>query len=156
MQRQEERVFEDEGQPKLRIMCTQHAALQSFRLMGRLGKLLGPALRTFRGVKFKGQDVGALAPMLASLFEDMDSDKIESLTKDILAGCLAVGVGGKALSLDSAENIDLVFSGRLLTMFKVMAFALEVNYRDFQKGLSDGAKKENGVAESPTAELPSP
>lgn len=140
MQRQEERSFEDKDQPKLKIFCTQHAALQAFRLMGRLGKLLGPALQSFRGVKFRGQDIGTLAPMLATLFEQLDPDQAESLAINLMEGCLAVGVGSKAIPLNNAENIDLVFGGRLMTMFKVMAFAAEVNYKDFVGGLRDGGQ----------------
>lgn len=135
MQRTEERVFTD-AEGDITVKSTQHAALPAFRLMGRLGKLLTPALSQFKGVKFKS-DVSSLAPVLAALFERLDPAESDSLAIQVLCNTLVVA-GGKAVTLTSADAINQVFSGRLLSMFKVMAFAVEVNYKDFFLGLPSG------------------
>lgn len=43
------------------------------------------------------------------------------------------------VALTDQKAIDRVFSGRLRTMFKVIEFAVEVNYGDFKEGSEDPA-----------------
>lgn len=131
------------------VKSTQHAALPAFRLMGRLGKLLTPALAGFKGIKFKS-DVSSLAPVLAALFERLDPSESDSLAIQVLCNTLVV-TGGKATTLATATDINNVFSGRLLAMFKVMAFAVEVNFKDFFLGLPSGAAE---VKTEPEPESP--
>lgn len=140
MQRCEDRIFTDE-QGQLDVKTTQLPAMRAYKLICRLAKLFGSSLDSLRGVGFKA-DVKNLLPVLTELFNNLDEDEAEKLALKILAGTLVVG-NGKAVGLTSADAIDGVFSGRLLMMLKVMAFALEVNYRDFFRELlktADGLK----------------
>lgn len=128
MQRTEDRVFTDD-QGTMEVKTTQLPAIRAFRLMNRLAKLVGGSLVGLRGVGFKA-DVKHLAPVLAELFDRLDPDEAEQLVLQILNATLVVS-NGKAISLHNNDAIDGVFGGRLMTMLKVMAFALEVNYKDF-------------------------
>ncbi|HEY6018998.1 MAG TPA: hypothetical protein VIY48_03630 [Candidatus Paceibacterota bacterium] len=47
--------------------------------------------------------------------------------------------GKKLITFDKAESLDRVFSGKLKTMFDVLAHAIEVNYGDFNEGSTDPA-----------------
>lgn len=128
MQRTEDRTFTDE-QGTLDVKTTQLPAMRAFRLLNRLAKLVGGSLGALRGVGFKA-DVKHLAPILAELFDRLDPEETDALALQILGGTLVVA-NGKAVSLHNADAIDGVFGGRLMTMLKVLAFALEVNYKDF-------------------------
>ena len=132
MQKCEERAFADEA-GTLQVKTTQLPALRAFRLLSRLGKLLGPSLGKLRGVGLKS-DASALTPAIAALADSLDPDQIEALAVQILEGTLVVD-GKQARTLNTAAAIDDVFGGRLMTMFKVMAFAIEVNFRDFFRAL---------------------
>ncbi len=136
MQKTEQRDFtDDEG--LLQVHSTQLPALRAFKLMTRLGKLLGPSLAQLKGVKLKAK-ADALLPVLTTLFEALEPDEAESLAQQILEGTLVIA-GGKSVTLNSQPAIDAVFGGRLLSMLRVMSFAVEVNYRDFFRGLAPGA-----------------
>lgn len=136
MQKTEQRDFtDDEG--LIQAHSTQLPALRAFKLMTRLGKLLGPAMGQLKGVKLKAK-ADALLPVLTALFESLEPDEADGLAQQILEGTHVVA-GGKAVTLNSAPAIDAVFGGRLLLMLRVMAFAVEVNYRDFFRGLAPSA-----------------
>lgn len=133
MQKQEERQFSDESGTII-ATTTQLPALRSFRLLTRLGKLMGPAIGRLKGVGLKS-DMSALLPALMSLFDNLEPDDVDSLTLQILEGTV-VEVGGRPTVLSSTEGVNRVFGGRLFLMFKVMVFAIEVNFRDFFRELT--------------------
>lgn len=152
MQKTESKEFTDD-QGTLRVQSMQLSALRAFRLMGRLGKLLGPALTQLKGVKFRGTNSAALLPALAALFESMDPEEAETLAVQVLEGTMVVH-GDKFVTLNTVETINAVFGGRLMTMLKVMVFAAEVNFRDFFTTLTQPA--EAGDAAPVAAADPAP
>lgn len=145
MQKSIDRTFEDE-QGKLTCTTTQLPALQAFKLLAKLGKLMGPALGALKGVKLT-QDKSKLVPALTTLLAGLDPDDSEALVVQILAGTIAIH-GGKVVELKQAA-IDSVFGGRLILLFQVMAFALEANFADFFRGLAPGGGEAPAPAESP-------
>lgn len=139
MRKQEsQNLSDDEG--TVMVTCTQHAGIPAMRLLARLGKLVGPAAGA----------LGNLATLAAAIIERLDEDSVESLICQVLSESqvAVVGVGVKALN--SAANINDVFSGRLLLLSRTLAFALEVNYGDFWEGVTEAlaamAPKDPGPA----------
>lgn len=126
--------------PGLEISTQQHPATRGFRLLTRLAKTLGPVLGALGGIEDLNADLmsTALAPVLAGALSHVDPSEAESLMQEILV-CTDVIVsdGGKPRRIDlmSQENIDTVFDGRLLDLFKVVAHAIRVNFSDFIGGL---------------------
>lgn len=109
--------------------CTQFAAMRAFTLFGRLVKTIGPAISVLSGAN-PDDDVAILTPMLAAALKDLEPEAASSLAAEVLAGTIAI-VDGKNVALNSTQNIDRVFTGRLPTMFRALAFAVKTNYSDF-------------------------
>jgi len=148
VQKTEERTFTGEDGSSVLVKTTQLPALRSFRLLARLGKLMGPALGSLKGIKLKS-DVASLVPALMRLSETLDPDEIESLASQVLEGTLVVS-HGRAVPLQSVDQINGVCAGDLMLLFKLMAFAVEVNFRDFFRGFSQ-AVVPNGPPDAPDA-----
>lgn len=128
----------------LQVRTAQLPALQAYDLLTRLGEIITPALTviaSLEGEALLDQDLGALAPVLASVFAKIKGAEGKALIKDTLA-LTSVVEDGSLIELTSQARIDEAFTGRLLTMFKVMAFAIRVNYRDF----IDAAKAKAALA----------
>jgi hypothetical protein len=103
---------------------TQLGFATSRKLLVRITKSLGPALALFMGAgKISAKDFG-------EALEGVDDAELEHLSA-VLEDVIQFGNGaGKWPQLDKA-NREIVFSGRILTFFKVLGFALEVQYADF-------------------------
>ncbi len=120
----------------LKFGTQQYAAMRSFELMGKLASTIGPALGAL-SMADEGTDLDKFAPVLASALRDVDPTKLGGLVIDVLSGTTAtITEEGKVarVDLNSTKNVDRVFSGRLMTMFKVLLHALKVNYSDFGFG----------------------
>ncbi len=107
---------------------TQLPAMKSLRMFARLGKLFGPAItKGLAGMDIKDLsklDVGLLGAAFGELFTSVSENDLESLTRDLLA----------ATTIDNVlllPVIDLKLQGQPLTILKLLAFALEVNYKSF-------------------------
>jgi hypothetical protein len=128
-------------------------ARRAARLGARLLRLSGPLLSKLDGVKMS-DDVSVLASAMISLFQTVDDDELESLQAEILCGTsVKITLPGKKkpdnVDLLDGDMIDLVFTGRLATMYKAMKFAVEVNFADFFDMLRSVAAKKR-VATPPT------
>lgn len=145
MQKTEERTFAGENGSSVVAKTTQLPALRSFKLLARLSKLVGPALGSLKDIKLKA-DVAALVPALMRLSETLDPDEIEGLAVQVLEGTIVV-TGGRAVPLQSIDAINGACAGDLMLLFRLMAFAVEVNFRDFFRGFSQtlGAKSAPAV-----------
>lgn len=110
---------------------TQFPAMQAFEMFGRLVKTIGPAFGVL-GTADGQAEIASLAPALAGAFKDLDPTAATQLASDILQMTSAT-FAGKHLPL-TPENINIVFSGRLMDMFRVLVFAIRVNYADFFEG----------------------
>lgn len=125
----------------LTVETTQFPAMRAFTLLGKLVKVAGPALGALSGVD-ASTDLTTLGPVIASALSDLDPDAATTLALEVLASTVAkleTPTGIRNVALNSRENIDLVFSSRLRTMFQVLGFAISVNYRDFIPGSAPAA-----------------
>lgn len=115
----------------LEVTTTQFAALRSLRLMTRLGAILAPMLAGVETLALGMKaDLKDLAPILAEVFSNLTPDVADTLAREILCNTIVV-MDGKKFELTSAAQIDMVFSGKVLAMIQSIAFAVEVNFRDF-------------------------
>jgi hypothetical protein len=121
-------------------------AAKAYRLKLRLLKLIGPAFgrlvgsfdgantTSFLNAKVDGEQ---LAEALESLFTQLTEDEFMALLKDILQGvsCEITGADERSVLVNMADEfetkLDMVFQGRLFTVYPVILFVLEVNYPDF-------------------------
>ena len=117
----------------LKFEVTQFGAMKGFALLARLTKTIGPAFSVLSAAD-KDADIMTLAPAIASALKNLDDEAAVQLAADVLRGTLATMKDGTPVRLDNPTNIDLVFMGKLTTMFKVLAFAVGVNYGDFFAG----------------------
>lgn len=125
----------------LSFTTTQFPAMRAFTLFSKLVKTIGPAITVLSGANPES-DVAELAPSIATALKDVDPDAMTILAAEVLSSTSAVmtGPSGAAqVPLNSVDGINLVFMGRLMTMFKVLAFAVKVNYGDFFGGSASAA-----------------
>lgn len=123
----------------LKISTTQFGAIRQSKLLARLGRAIGP-LASILIPAMSGKPEDALKAVMeidlgtaiSAVFARLDGDETEGLLKDIL-GQTSVIVDDKNIALDGTANIDRAFSGRLLTLFKVVGFVLKVNFMDFSE-----------------------
>lgn len=110
---------------------TPWSGTKAARMLAKLVKLLGPALGTLMSsagslkglLDAKTSDVNFSAVFM-SLADRLDDSSFDLLLKEILEG---VHEGPKAV----ADDFDSRFSGDIMTSFKLVKAALEVNYGDF-------------------------
>lgn len=95
------------------------AALEQFTA---LTGLIGPA-----AMSLLGKDEALAGALAASLGKVKGAD-VTALTRALLA-TTSVTVNGQTVPL--LPIFDTEFQGKLLTVFKILAFAIEVNYGDF-------------------------
>lgn len=91
--------------------------------------VLAPGLNGLNGLKAKTQEemLGALARAIQGLASTNPAE-IQSLSKVLLETCLVTVKGQQAPLL---PVFDVVMQGRMLSVFKLLAWAVEVNYADF-------------------------
>lgn len=133
---------------------SQLPAKRALEMFGRLGRALGPAAfeALAKGSKILGDDMEAdidlvaeilpaLAPSLATLFDRLPPGELTGIADVLLEPALCDGV-------PLGPQFEEVFQGNILLLLKTVAFAVEVNYRDFfdaGKGLL-GRRKEKAAA----------
>ncbi len=117
----------------------QFAAMRGFTLLGKLVKVVGPALGALSGAG-ADTELSTMGPVIAGALSGLDPDAAAALALEILSGTVAqidTDKGVRNVTLNTRENVDLVFMGKLRTMFNVLGFAISVNYQDF--GVGSGA-----------------
>jgi hypothetical protein len=120
----------------IRFGTTQYGAMRGLELMGRLAQTIGPAFGAL-SMADETTEMDKFAPVIGLALRDLKPAELSSLVIDILAGTTATVTEGssvKRYDLLTKESLDRVFSGRLMTMFKVVLHALKVNYSDFGFG----------------------
>lgn len=116
------------------VTVSQLPATRAFKLFPRLVKVLGPAGKMLAGAAGGGlarMDVSEFFDGLTGVAERLPPDVLLSLTQEILATAELTKNGRKGELL---PMIDTAFQGRIKDLFRVIAFALEVNYGDFLDG----------------------
>jgi len=123
-------------------------AITALRLKATLIKVIGPSLGMFLGsidntkslseAKINGEGVSRA---IQSLFEQMNEDLFIILIKQLLSqvSCTIKSDAGTPLMVvfDSTRpqefdsQINTVFQGKLMTIYPLMVFVLEVNFPDF-------------------------
>ncbi|NJR73239.1 MAG: hypothetical protein HC773_05205 [Scytonema sp. CRU_2_7] len=120
-------------------------ARKAWKMQISLGKVFGPSLKDIgraidgnanqdsKKIKSKSKveiddvsqpeiDLSALGEAFANLFEKLSEDTAEEILLKCLSG---VRVGKSELT---AETFDLLFMGKIGTIYKVLAFVMEVNF----------------------------
>jgi hypothetical protein len=120
-------------------------AVEGLRLKAHLIRTFGPALGELLG-GIDGKKVGSIADIslggdgfargLEKLLEQLTEDNFEALVKRLLANVIAIWPeGGKSRSISFGQDFEtamqLVFLGRLFSIYELIIFVLKVNYPDF-------------------------
>ena len=143
------------------VKVTPFPAGEAIRIQAMLLRLVGPALgRAFGaldstvGAAKLGDlkiDGSGLAGAIAELADKLPEDQLMVVLRRLLRGvqCVvpdpsATG-GGRPIAADFSSpttfdnTLDLVFQGRTMSVYSIIAYVLQVNYPDFfQKVLSTG------------------
>lgn len=115
----------------LDFTVVQHGARRSLRLDARIMRQLGPGLADMlTGARVSRDDLAAMVRGLVPLFGNLTDDDADALVSEILA-FTSVVVDGCNLEMSKPAHFEQAFSGRRMTLWKAVGFALEVNYRDF-------------------------
>jgi hypothetical protein len=115
---------------------------EAFKLQATLGKLFGPSLGAALGAikKQKGNvDINGteLSKALQSLFDQLSEDTLFALVTRLLKNVTCSYSINNApptifdFSDQFTSRFNIVFQGRLLVVYQLIAFVLEVNYPDF-------------------------
>jgi hypothetical protein len=120
-------------------------AVEGLRLKAHLIRTFGPALGELLG-GIDGRKLGSIGDIslgsngiakgLEKLLEQLDEDSFVELVKRLLANVIAIWPeGGKSRSISFGQDFDtamqLVFLGRLFSIYELIIFVLKVNYPDF-------------------------
>jgi hypothetical protein len=120
-------------------------AVEGLRLKAHLVRTFGPAISELLG-GIDGQKVGGIADInlggggiakgLEKLLEQLDESGFEALVKRLLTNVIAIWPeGGKSRSISFGQDfetaMELVFLGRLFSIYPLILFVLRVNYPDF-------------------------
>ena len=125
----------------MKFGVTPFMAGEALRLQSQLLKLFGPSFGAAIGAFKKGTtdiDGDALANALMFLFNQFsDEEVLFNLIKRMMKNVVVefTDDNGLVVLFDFAESYEsrltIVFQGKLLTIYKVILFVLEVNYPDF-------------------------
>jgi hypothetical protein len=120
-------------------------AVEGLRLKAYLVRTFGPALGELLG-GIDAKKVGSIADInlgsgsfskgLEKLLGQMDEDSFEALVKRLFANVIANwNEGGKNRSISFGQDFEtamqLIFLGKLFSIYELMVFVLKVNYPDF-------------------------
>jgi hypothetical protein len=145
-------------------------AVEGLRLKAHLVRVFGPALGELLG-GVDGQKVGSIADIslggdgiakgLEKLLEQLDEDKFVELVKRLLANVIAIwSESGKSHSIAFAADfetaLELVFTGKLFSIYPLILFVLKVNYPDFFDKVVSGIGRRTRVTLTSETEEPTP
>ena len=107
---------------------TQMPAMKALRMTHRLGKALGPAIGHLAVQDGQEVDIERIGKALEALFTAMSEDDLETITKELLNSATVI-VDSKSLPV--LAQFNTLMAGQIETVFKLLGFALEVNYGSF-------------------------
>lgn len=128
--------FEEYEIDGIKFTTQQFGGFRALELMGELAQVIGPALGVLSSADPE-TPLEQLAPVLAMALRGMKPEELSTLALKVLASTQAViDVNGtlKRVDIVDKSSFDRVFTGRLMTMFKVALRALQINYADFGFG----------------------
>ena len=109
-------------------------AWKAYEVLARVTKFISPAIEAI-GVAQGGNKDAALGAV-AKAFATVRSDELQALTKVLLEGCLVTHEGNQVQLM---RVFDVVMRRKMLTVFKLLAWSVEVNYPDFFEALKSTA-----------------
>lgn len=122
------------------VTTTAYDPFAANRMLCRFGALFAPLAGLISGVQktrtksgklaFGNVDLDGTGAALFGVLSQVQGAQADQFLAEILASTVVVREGAK-IDLSKREGITRAFHGRLTTMYKVAAFALETNYRDF-------------------------
>jgi hypothetical protein len=145
-------------------------AVEGLRLKAHLVRTFGPAIGELLG-GIDGQKVVGLADIslggdgiakgLEKLLEQLDEDKFIDLVKRLLTNVIAIWPeNGKSRSIAFGTDFDtamqLVFLGKLFSIYPLIIFVLKVNYPDFFDKVVSGIGRRTRVTLTSETEEPTP
>ncbi len=123
-----EKEFES-AKGRVFITVQQLDGMKGSAMFLRLTKRFAPLLADAKS-KSKAELIGDLVGAL-------DVAEFESVTRDLLKGrCLAKFPEADLVDSNAGDNLGSIFQGHPFEVFKLVAFALEVNFGDFSKLLN--------------------
>lgn len=128
----------------------QLPATRSIRLLHRLGKLVGPGFTELASTgnlrSLSGADVSILIMGIVGILKESNEDALMAVIKELLVGTVAIPGPVDV----TGPQFETHFQGRLLALFELLAFALEVNYGSFFGGLALALGQGASASTSPT------
>lgn len=121
-QKSETRVFED-----MAVTVQQLPATRGVKLSRKLMSVMAPVVGALQGLSLD-KDVGALGDAVAKALDQFSEKDLDDLIRTLLETA-KVETEGRIAPL--MPLFDGLFAGRILLVYKVVAFALEVNFADF-------------------------
>lgn len=111
-------------------------ATRSLKLLARLNRALGPSLAVLAAAQGKVES-DSLAEALKLLGEKLTDSELDGIVKEALDGATfaMTGPDGQPMIGVLAGKLETLLQGRPETLLKLLAFALEVNYKGFFPGL---------------------
>jgi hypothetical protein len=113
---------------------TQLTALKARALFVRLVKMVGPMVAALLGsgnargfLEMEGKELG---PMIVNFCERISDEELDFFCSVLGEQSQIVNERGEG-AIMTRNIIDVEFAGRLMDLFKWLAFALEVNFTDF-------------------------
>lgn len=131
----------------MEVSVSQLPARRAMKMFNRLGRVFGPALGKIMASSpdgLKTMNIGAMGDAVAMLFEKFTDSEQDFIMNELLATAV---VDNKPLM----PIFDTMMRGKTLTVYKLLAFALEVNYGDFLGGLGGLKNWATPMAQSPFA-----
>lgn len=136
----------------VRFSVTQLGARAAMRLLPRIGRIVGPAIadatNAIPGGNLGEADVAKLGGALGTLFDRLTPEEQDALLETLLQGA-RVQVEGKWAPL--MESFDFLMAGKALTVYRLLWFALGVNYGDFTGALRGLAARGKTMASASPA-----
>ena len=117
----ESRFFEGVGD----VSVQQLPAMRAVKLSRRLIQVAAPAVAALKDLT---ADASVLGDAIAGALAEFSEKDLEALIKDLLETA-TVEQDGKLAKV--MPLFDSLFGGKIFTLYKVLAFALEVNFADF-------------------------
>ena len=135
--------YEEADIDGFKVVVNQYSATEGFKILTKLTKMLGPSIAKatggLTGSSLMDMEIadGAIGGAIDSLVMQLDPDSNLQLILRLLA---STTVDNQPIV---KESFDLLFQGKIFSVFKIIKFALEVNYKDFlgEGGLGGLLKK---------------
>lgn len=116
---------------------------RSLKLLHRLARAGVPALlkaigtADLKSIKTIGDlDLSNMGDAAAMLFDKFSAEDLDHVMSELLESSTLMHEGKE---LPTIKALDIALRGRPMTLFKALAFALEVNYGDFSAAFLDAA-----------------